>query len=324
MPDDEAFLRAMAERPADLDLRLVFADWLEERGDPRAELLRLLHTLTRTADDPKRPDRENRLRNLLASGARPVGPFIKSRSCDMQFACVVAGRFRMGSPEAEAGRRLWEGPQHEVTIPRPFWMGVYPVTQGQYRKVMGYDPSALLGERGDGPDHPVRVRFRDAWALCERLSEGAREKGGGRVYRLPSEAEWEYACRAGTQTEFPWGRWLSSGQANFDGNYPYGGAAKGPRVGQTTPVGSYRPNAFGLHDMPGNVWEWCQDGWHDSYQGAPRDWRPWHSRDERIPRVLRGGSWDCGAVDCRAASRDRGLAYSASNLAGFRVVLTSR
>ncbi len=220
MRDDESFLRAISERPADLDLRLVFADRLEERGDPQAELLRLLHALTQAVDVPCRPELEGRLRRVLASGVRPVGPFAIRRSADMKFACVMPGRFGMGSPEAEVGRDWWEGPQHEVTIPRPFWMGVYPVTRSQYRKVMGDDPSPFLREHGVGPDHPVCVGFNHAMAFCARLSEGRRDKEAGRVYRLPSEAEWEYACRAGTQTEFPWGRCLSSDQANFDGSYP--------------------------------------------------------------------------------------------------------
>jgi eukaryotic-like serine/threonine-protein kinase len=241
----------------------------------------------------------------------------------MVLAPVVAGSFLMGSPETEPERLGHEGPQHQVTLSHDFWMGIYPVTQEQYQIVMGENPSEFRGQ-----NRPVEnVSWEDAVAFCERLTEHASVSGlvpEGYVFRLPTEAEWEYCCRAGTDTATAFGDRLSSQQANFDGNYPYGDAEKGPYLEQTSDVGSYPANPWGLFDMHGNVWEWCLDA---------ADWDDRVKTDTYVDgvidplcqvgryRVLRGGSWLVNGRDCRSACRtanDPGARYG--NL-GFRVCL---
>jgi formylglycine-generating enzyme required for sulfatase activity len=143
-------------------------------------------------------------------------------------------------------------------------------------------------------------------------------------YRLPSEAEWEYACRAGTETEFAFGSSLSWEQANFDGLYPYGNAPKGICRCKTIPVGSFQPNAFGLHDMHGNVWEWCQDYYHETYEDAPRDGSAWFSGGDSKYRVIRGGGYLSDANEARSSSRDRYPPEKGAPAIGFRVVAVAR
>jgi formylglycine-generating enzyme required for sulfatase activity len=221
---------------------------------------------------------------------------------------------------------------------------VHEVTQGQFKKVMGYNPSYFSKDGkgkqgvaygswkpgggkeevkglGSTDDLPVeQVSWQEAQAFLKKLSERPQEMKKGRKYRLPTEAEWEYACRAGTTTAFHYGDSLSSQQANFKGSRPYGGATTGPYLGRTSQVGSYKPNAFGLHDMHGNVSEWCQD-WYgeDYYKGSPR-------RDPAGPskgssRVMRGGCWGFGGEDCRSAFRFRDSPGDRSSDLGFRVAL---
>ena len=180
---------------------------------------------------------------------------------------IPGGRFQMGAPAA--GRSDDGGPQHSVTVPE-FWLGKYAVTQAQYQAVMGTNPSKFSA---NGANRPVeQVSWQEAVAFCEKLSQQA-----GRTYRLPSEAEWEYACRAGTTTPFHFGPAITTDLANYDGNYTYGNGSKGVYRQQTTEVGSFPPNAFGLYDMHGNVWEWCADHWHGNYDGAPTDGTAWLS-----------------------------------------------
>ncbi len=228
----------------------------------------------------------------------------------VKLALIPAGKFLMGSPKDERERLLHEE-QHEVSITKPFYLDVYEVTQTEYEKVMGNNPS-YFSPRGYGKDSvkdmdtgqfPVEnVSWDDAVAFCEKLSEFPEEKNAGRVYRLPTEAEWEYACRAGTKTPFHYGDSLSSRQANFDGNFPYGGADKGPNLGRTAKVGSYAPNAFGLYDMHGNVWEWCQDRHAANYyKSSPREDPP--GPTQAWLRVVRGGSWSFHGWSCRSAYR---------------------
>jgi len=208
-----------------------------------------------------------------------------------------------------------EKPAHQVNIGTGFYMGKYEVTQGQWQAVMGTNPSKFKGD-----NLPVeQVSWNDVQEFIGKLNA----RGDGYTYRLPSEAEWEYACRAGTTTAFSFGDSLSSSQANFDGNYPYGGAAKGVYRVKTTPVGSFQPNSFGLYDMHGNVWEWCEDWYHTSYAGAPTDGSAWLSG--AIYKLVRGGSWESGATELRSANRDILSPFSASNgIIGFRVVASSR
>ena len=164
---------------------------------------------------------------------------------------IPGGRFQMGALAGKEGRSGAEGPQHSVTVPE-FWLGKYAVTQAQYQAVMGANLSRFTE---NGANRPVeKVSWQEAVAFCEKLSQQT-----GRTYRLPSEAEWEYACRAGTTTPFHFGATMTTDLANYNGNYTYGDGPKGMYLERTTEVGSFPPNAFGLYDMHGNVWEWCAD-----------------------------------------------------------------
>ena len=241
-------------------------------------------------------------------------------SLGMKLTAIPAGKFRMGSLVTEAGRDA-EEVAHDVEITRPFYLGVHPVTQKQFHQVMGQNPSNFTSSNGGGPDHPVeQVTWQEALTFCERLSFLPEEKQLGRVYRLPSEAEWEYACRAGTSTPFNLGSSLTSLQANFDGTVPYGEAKPGPYLERTTRVGSYAANAFGLYDMHGNVLEWCSD-WYDenAYQAHGRQDPMGPVGGER--HVLRGGCWNYSGHQCRSAFRDRGTPDYRSDTIGFRVIL---
>jgi formylglycine-generating enzyme required for sulfatase activity len=241
-------------------------------------------------------------------------------SVGMKLVFLPAGVFAMGSPAQEKGRDA-EELLHEVEITRPFYLSIYPVTQALYERVMGSNPSTFTANRGGGPEHPVeQVSWLDARTFCEKLSSLPEEQQRGRVYRLPTEAEWEYACRAGTGTPFSFGETLSALQANFDGTLPYGHAPTGPYRERTTKVGAFAPNAHGLYDMHGNVLEWCAD-WYDehAYQGHAR-------RDPTGPaqgelRVLRGGCWNYAGHQCRSAFRDRGTPDYHNDTIGFRVLL---
>jgi uncharacterized protein (TIGR02996 family) len=317
--DVEASLsQAIHDDPSDETNWLVLADWLEEQGDRRAELLRLTLALRARPAGPEAPAQEVRLQELLASGVRPWAP-LRTNSIGMQFALIRPGTFLMGSPDSEAERYSDEGPVHEVEITSPFYLGVHPVTQAQFKKVMGKGPSHFSGN----PQHPVeQVSWDDAVELCQRLSDMAEEKRRKRLYRLPTEAEWEHACRAGTTTPFAFGDSLSSAQANFDGARPYGAAPAGPFRQMTTKVGSFAPNAWGLFDLHGNVWEWCAD-WYDEnyYQQSPRQ-NPQGPQNGQS-RVLRGGSWYSGGRNCRAARRLMRAPGYRYYFLGFRVVLLS-
>lgn len=227
---------------------------------------------------------------------------------------IPAGTFLMGSPPDEEGRWDDEGPQHEVSV-LAFMMAKYPITQAQYEAVMGDNPSCFKG-----PNRPVeRVSWNDAVAFCEKLSEMT-----GRTYRLPSEAEWEYACRAGTTTPFHFGPTIATDHANYAGDYTYGSGPKSlyreETTEETTDVGSFPANAFGLYDMHGNVWEWCQDVEHVEYEGAPTDGSAWLEGGDQERRVLRGGSWNDVPVLCRSALRGWFAPDATSGLVGFRVV----
>jgi formylglycine-generating enzyme required for sulfatase activity len=204
------------------------------------------------------------------------------------------GEFMMGSPKSEPERQDREGQQHRVTLSRGFWLGKYAVTQAQWKAVMGSNPSAFTGD----DRLPVEnVSWNDCQEFLERLSLKGED-----AFRLPSETEWEYACRAGTITPFHFGETLSTDLANYDGNYTYANGKKGAYREKTVPVGSFPPNAWGLHDMHGNVWEWCQDWYHDSYAGAPTDGSA-RENPKGDYRVLRGGSWSNLPGFCRAAFR---------------------
>ena len=221
---------------------------------------------------------------------------------------IPPGKFMMGSPETEPGRFTNEGPQHLVRIAGEFYLGKHPVTQAQWRAVMGDNPSYFKGD-----DRPVEcVSWEDCWKFCTIVNE----RTGPLTIRLPSEAEWEYACRAGTTTPFFYGETISPEQANFDGGF-----LKATHRGKTTRIGMFSANAFGLHDMHGNVQEWCDDRWHQNYDGAPSDGSVWTTDDYDgggFTHVLRGGSWFSFADCVRSAYRNRHWANDRYNYVGFR------
>ncbi|NEN89215.1 MAG: SUMF1/EgtB/PvdO family nonheme iron enzyme [Okeania sp. SIO3H1] len=230
----------------------------------------------------------------------------------LEMVAIPGGTFIMGSPENEEGSNDDESPLHEVTL-QPFYMSKYPITQDQYQTIMGKNPSHFKGG-----NRPVEcVSWYDAVEFCQKLSQKTEK-----TYRLPSESQWEYACRAGTTTPFYFGETITTDLVNYDGDYTYGNAPKGKYRKQTTDVGNFPPNAFGLYDMHGNVWEWCADDWHKNYEGSPTDGSPWLENDEKEHNaVLRGGSWISNPVNCRSAIRynfDRCDIYY--NYIGFRVV----
>ena len=233
---------------------------------------------------------------------------------------IPGGTFMMGSPDSEADRRGSEGLQHQVTVPS-FFIEKHQVTQAQWRAVMKDDNPSPSVFNGD--NLPVEsVSWNDAREFCSRL-----EKSTGRAYRLPSEAEWEYACRAdpANTTPFSFGATITPSIVNYDGNYPYASAKKGEYREQTVPVGSLGvANAFGLFDMHGNVWEWCEDTWHGDYNGAPTDGSAWTSGGNQSWRVLRGGSWYNFGVNCRSACRVSYEPGVRNDFLGFRVVVVSR
>jgi formylglycine-generating enzyme required for sulfatase activity len=242
----------------------------------------------------------------------------------MKFVLVPAGSFHMGSPPGEAGRRDNEGPVHEVILTGPFYLGVHPVTQAQYQAVLGKNPARFQGAAGGGADHPVEmVSWDDAVSFCKKLSELPAEQQAGRSYRLPTEAEWEYACRAGSQTPFHHGAALGAASACFDASYPYGDAPRGARAPRTCQVGAFAANHFGLYDMHGNVWEWCAD-WFDAdyYRNSPRQDPPGPASGNF--RVLRGGSFCNQGSTCRAAYRNALVPNQQKPFIGFRVVLVQR
>ena len=237
-----------------------------------------------------------------------------TNSIGMKLVLTPKGTFMMGSPESEEAR-FEDETQHEVTISKDYYLGVHEVTQAQYEKVMGTKPSYFQGDeiKGSSTNNPVEsVSWLDAVEFCKKLSDLPEEKAAGRVYRLPTEAEWEYACRAGSKSAYSFGESSKSlgDYAWFDGN----------SNNQTHPVGEKKANAWGLYDMHGNVWEWCSD-WYGEYpNGAVSD--PVGPRPRKgSHRVIRGGSWCHEAAYCRSAYRYRYVPQDQDDLFGFRVAL---
>lgn len=240
-------------------------------------------------------------------------------SVGMSFALIPAGSFEMGAPDTEPGRREHDGPVHTVRITQPFYLAAYPVTQVQYEKVMGKNPSAFDRNHGGGPDQPVEmVSWHDAERFCEKLNQRHDEEVAGHSYRLPTEAEWEYACRATSTTVYPFGDTIAPENAH----YAIGGAVygKGTDRGRTTPVGQSPPNKWWLYDMIGNVSEWVSD-WYDEYYYFDSPTEDPHGPTTGTLKVTRGGSWMAAGTECRSASRRPHDPNSPANFVGFRVVL---
>jgi formylglycine-generating enzyme required for sulfatase activity len=250
-----------------------------------------------------------------------------TNSIGMELTLIPSGSFIMGSPRGEAERDDKEE-RHDVSITKPFYLGEHEVTQAQYSEVMG-DNKSTFKEK----DNPVEnVEWIKAKLFCERLSARAAEKKAGRTYRLPTEAEWEYACRAGATTAFHFGDSLSSAQANFNGNYPAGSGSKGNYLRKPTKVGSYEPNALGLYDMHGNVAEWCADWYDPDYYLDSPDEDPLGPPLGVVPTnftnngkqnffvAVRGGCWVDDGRACRSAYRFRAMPNTRYQLIGFRVV----
>jgi len=226
----------------------------------------------------------------------------------LEMVNLPAGEFLMGSPDSDSDAMDWEKPPHQVKV-NSFAIGKYPVTQAQYEAVMGTNPSYF----SNNPQNPVeRISWNHAQAFCQKLSQIT-----GKTYRLPTEAEWEYACRAGTTTRYYFGD-----DANQSGNYAW--YYKNSQ--QTThPVGQKKPNAWGLHDMISNVWEWCEDDWHDNYIGAPTDGSAWINNNDNDYRfLLRGCSWFNDPNGCRSAARSFYARRDSNYYYGFRVVCGAR
>ena len=232
-----------------------------------------------------------------------------SNGIDLDMVLIREGEFMMGAPETELESTDNERPQHLVAVPT-FFMGRYPITQEQWQAIMGNNPSEFKGDK-----RPVEnISWEDAKEFCDRLTQHTN-----REYRLPTEAEWEYACRAETKTPFHFGETITTELANYDGKYVYGAGVEGEYRGETTEVGQFPPNAFGLYDMHGNVWEWCEDDWHENYQDAPNDGRAWVSEFNNI-KVVRGVSWFNNPTYCRSAFRDINARDDRDFTVGFRVV----
>ncbi len=292
-------------------------DLIYETSD--AEKIKLERKLLKVSEEISQIDKALDELPLQQVRLKPIG---------LEMVAIPGGTFIMGSPPEELEHQEDESPQHSVTV-QPFFMGKYQVTQAQWRfvahlpqvnKELNPDPSNFKGDGSTSlTNHrPVeQVSWEDAVEFCDRLSQYT-----GRTYRLPSEAEWEYACRAGTTTPFHFGETITTDLVNYNGNYTYGQGSKGVYRKETTEVGSFGvANNFGLYDMHGNVWEWCQDDWHSDYEGAPIDGSAWlNNEEDNNGKLLRGGSWDSLPEYCRSAFRYLSDLDDLNGHLGFRVV----
>lgn len=260
-----------------------------------------------------------RRRNAVTWGYIEILKTATDGEIGLDMIAIPGGSFTMGAPKREPESGDNERPQHEVTL-QPFYLGRFPITQAQWRVVAGYDritrdldpnPSRFKGD-----NRPVeQVSWEEAQEFCQRLSAKT-----GKDYRLPSEAEWEYACRAGTTTPFHFGETIVPEIANYYGISTYNSGPKGEYREETTEVGLFPANAWGLCDMHGNVLEWCEDDYHDNYDGAPSDGRTWIEVNRTDTRkLLRGGSWNGVPRNCRSAYRNFVSRHLRSSLIGFRV-----
>ncbi|MCB1769423.1 MAG: SUMF1/EgtB/PvdO family nonheme iron enzyme [Candidatus Competibacteraceae bacterium] len=295
-----------ATRGRKLRATVQMLDFVRCRVD-KVDVSQLLKWLNWGYIKPNQLPGELRLQERLRGGG--IGP---------EVVVIPAGEFLMGSPEDEPERQASEGPQHPVVLAQPFAIGRYAVTFEEYDRFCAAtrrdQPSD--GGWGRGRRPVINVSWEDAVAYCAWLS---RETGAS--YRLPSEAEWEYAARAGTTTAFWWGDEIDPTRANYDGRSTYRNGARGAYRKKTVPVDDFQPNPFGLYQVHGNVWEWVQDSWHDNYQGAPADGSAWEEAGGG-PRVLRGGSWYNVPLRLRSAARFRFDPRLGNYDVGFRLART--
>ena len=318
---------AEAERERQRQQREAEAEAERERQrqqrEAEAEAQRERERQRRESEAEEERERQSRRREAEAlRQKRERQPGARLRDCEAcpELVVVPAGTFMMGSPDSEWGRFINEGPQRKVTIMEPFAVGVYEVTFGEWDTCVseggcnGYQPD---GEGWGRDGRPViNVSWEDARAYVTWLSRRT-----GKPYRLLSEAEWEYVARAGTMDPFHTGVTISADQANYDSSYTYGSGQKGRYRGRTVQVGTFLPNAFGLHEVHGNVWEWTQDCWNEDYTGAPTDARA-RETGACEQRVLRGGSWGDVPWLLRSADRGKNETGIRDPKIGFRVART--
>jgi formylglycine-generating enzyme required for sulfatase activity len=324
LPDD---LKGLARRHA-LDVR---------HASFRSDIDKLVRAL-RGANPPRPPEGRIKIDAAIIHGAQDgrfkpgagKSEWFKDHELGPEMVVVPAGEFTMGSSPSEIAALKkeyekdwfeWEGPQHLVRIKAPFAVSRFAVTFDEWDACIadggckGYRPSDQGWGRGKRP--VINVSFDDAMAYVAWLSRRT-----GKSYRLLSEAEREYVTRAGTRTPFWWGETISTAQANYDGNYTSRGGAKGEYRQRTVSVDSFEPNPWGLYNVHGNVWEWCEDAWHDDYKGAPEDGSAWLEGGDANRRVVRGGSWIDIPRVLRAANRDWDTSDDRFSLLGFRVART--
>ncbi len=311
MADLEALLAGIVFEPLEETRWLVLADWLEENDDPRrAELLRLHRKLLATCCEPEaHPERkmwQARIVELIAAGVRPCVPHRVVQlpgGVPMTFSFIPPGSFLMGGNVNEN-----EKPIHKVTLTKGFFLGIYPVTQAQWKAVMGTDPSY-----SKSPNRPVeQVSWDACQEFCHKLT--AELNGRGRI-ELPTEAEWEWACRAGTTTEYHFGDTINIALAHYDERGSWFKLTRKRRK-KSADVGSFPVNPWGIHDMHGNVWEWCAD-WFGDY--TPSDQADPLGQSDGRNRILRGGSFNLSALYCRAAYRGKTSTTHWNFIYGFRV-----
>lgn len=292
----------------------VWVDFRRIRPDP---MERLIWGITGIRPEAKRAQvlpQPNPPKSTPTQETQP-NIIVLGNGITLEMVNIPGGSFLMGSTDGDDS----EKPQHKVTI-KSFYMGKYPITQEQWRAIASrtdlkiaqdLNPNpARFKDKPDSGRRPVeKVSWDDATEYCARLSKLTERK-----FRLPSEAEWEYACRAGTTTVYSFGENINEKLANYDEN-----------IGETTPIGKYPANQFGLYDMHGNVWEWCADYWHGNYENAPTDGRAWLVENDgnNAKRVLKGGSWHFYTRGCRSATRDDYVAGFRSYGIGFRVVCSA-
>lgn len=351
---DEVLLRVLKNQDENPTIRRTVAEALGRMGQGKSELLKILYGTeqplilrqgaSRALSLIGAPSGEAVPMLLLELHGDAVNTEVKSipvwreeltPDLTLDMVAIPAGEFLMGSPPEEEGRDVYrsifpetEGldveQRHRVQVPA-FFMSQFPITQAQWRAVVAL-PKVKIELQPDpanfkGRDRPIEVvNWYEANEFCDRLSQLT-----GKTYRLPSEAEWEYACRAGTTTPFHFGDTLFAELANYDANHTYGNGQRGIYRQKTTEVGSFGVvNRFGLSDMHGNVWQWCLDHWHPSYDGAPTDASAWTTDGDDRYRLVRGGSWFDVPRDCRSAYRYGNARVDRNFVLGFRIVCASR